>query len=193
MTTQTTSAQPPEIDAPPSHDEQIDAAVLAVGAAYEAQDWTQDQDGPPAPRYLALKGLRDAVRALDKALGAALAESESEVIEWMAENATDQWRSPATGQSVHIRHELRASVRAADRPAATAGLEAIGAGALVERTVNANTLSAWVREQVDFALGGAGAERIAEDPTLALPPEVRPYVQIASLTKLGTSKGRAKS
>jgi hypothetical protein len=188
---------PPEIDGT-SHDQRVDAAYEATASAYLGTPWADSGGHPPAVRYLALKDLRDAARALDKAVGQAMAQAEADVKEWMVDNATDRWRNPNTGQGVHIRHEIRASVKVEHRPAAVLALREVGAGTLVEQTVNANTLSSWVREQVDTAITGAvaaeahdRANALQDDPSLALPPALRPYITVTPLTKLGTSKSRA--
>lgn len=184
------------IDAPPNqaaeHASPVTEEVRSLAGALDAFDkFSQPgQTVGPVDRLLAIRDIRDAIKDLDKAVGALLNEEQQTVLEWMAENAVDSVRQEGTGRGVHVRHVLRASIPAAALEHALPVLDELGLTVLAKKTVNAQTFTSWVREQVAEARDDG---RLGDgDPILnAIDERLRPYVNAASLTELGTSRPRS--
>jgi seryl-tRNA synthetase len=105
----------------------------------------------------ALIKLDEEVKSLEEEIKGLRADRErlqKEVLEQFAANGVDNMR--VDGRTVYRSLTVRASVPAENREQVCDALKAIGLGQLVSVGVNAQTLSAQVREWCDESAGGLG-------------------------------------
>ena len=122
------------------------------------QEPPPDNAGIPLDKLRRYRELRDAAAASEseaKAIKEAAALLEIELVEAFTEAGTQSVN--LDGKTIYLHRSTFAQRKAGfDSEDIKVALRACGAAELVTETVNANTLSAWVRELVEAAEDGRG-------------------------------------
>jgi hypothetical protein len=171
------------------------AARLDLDPTSEALDaYRLSMHGKPIDRVLSLRDLKAAAEAFVKTVKDEIKVADGELLEYFAEETIDKVRQADTGRGAHIVRKTRANITVDKVAAARPALVAAGAGDLVKPTVNANTLSSWVKGLIekarDEASDQATLDALDENLSLALPESLRPFITVTELTEVGTSKPR---
>jgi len=133
-------------------------------------------DNDTLRQYIRLTTERRALKDKDDELKTLIAAVEEQLLSQFQQDGVQ--RMTCDGHTVHLRRELWASA-GGDTPGLVAALKAAGLGDLCTETVQAQRLSAWVREfdpQKCLA-----PEAIVNQ----LPEEVRPAITVSEVFKLG--------
>jgi len=127
-----------------------------------------------------LKQLRDEKDALEedlKRVNAGIQETDRELCDIMAQEETPSFTH--AGFQYSLTTKLRASAKAGLKPEFFTALREKGAGDLIQETINANTLSSFVKEQM------------AETDD-ALPAWLEPYVNVYPQISVSVRKANRK-
>lgn len=123
-----------------------------------------------------LRNKREAKKLLEdgvKNVNAELEEIENELVELMLQEEMQSFSR--AGQMFYLRNSVKASAKAGMQPELMRYLKDNGAADLVKETVNANTLSGWVKEQL-------------EENDDELPQELAELVNLYEKTAIGIRK-----
>lgn len=145
--------------------------------AYIEEHWA------PLDRYVTRRDEARKAKAEAKDAEEQLAHAESLLLEWLVEQGLAGARHEETGLAVSIRRDVRASIKVDDLEQAAPVLRDIGAGALLQERVNAQTLTSWVKER----MAEADLDPTAS-PLEALPEPLRPYVTVAQIDRISARK-----
>lgn len=122
---------------------------------------------------------RDEVHRLEEALKKAkkrLSEAEERGLQTCEREGIQ--KLSIDGTTVFLKRSLRASIKGGQRDQAVAAFEAEGLGDLVTHTMNAQTLSAYVRER----------EKQGEE----IPPAIAAHLNVAELYTLSARSSRSE-
>lgn len=133
--------------------------------------------------FQALTERKAAIDAELKGIKARLADLEPRLLEFMTEMGMQSIK--AGGRTFYIHRQLWAGKLADADPHQFAEImRALGLGDMVKESVNAQTLSSWVREQAAELDGAATPEEIVA----ALPEELRGIVKISEVYSVRSRK-----
>ncbi len=123
-----------------------------------------------------LKTKREAKKILEdsmKNINLEMEEIETELVEAMLREEMQSFNR--AGQMFYLRNSVKASARAGKQAELYQYLKDNGFGALVKETVNANTLSGWVKEQM-------------EENDDELPEDLAEFINLYEKTAVGIRK-----
>lgn len=93
------------------------------------------------------------------------------------------------GRTVYLHRDVYASPKDSNRAAVVEALEASGLGQYVKRDYNAQSLTAYVREQLAAAEEYAAAEeRVITEPAEALPPALAAVLNVSTVFSVSSRK-----
>lgn len=166
--------------------EDRDEMCHAVGIANADEEWkrgfTDVYNGSALSRFIALQIEKHNLDAQLKSVRGELSTLEPAVKDVFVEGGIK--RHTAQGVTLFIHRQLRANAPAVE--GLRTAFEEAGLGDLVQDRVNANTLSAWLRERAREESEGEVSE--TDDPNLLVPPNLRNYVNVTQEVSIRAKK-----